>query len=140
VRKILYVIIDVNSHQVRNLPKDAQFLVIPVGSGVSANGILAGVKRYRPKVKCILIQPFGYDRDIPRPQGVNVRYFKGKYNYANPLTVNLDGFQLDEIYEAKAFDYMKRNLSKVIGKKRVCFWIIGSANGIRRANVVPSKG
>lgn len=132
-------IIDVNSHQVRNLPKDVQVLVIPVGSGVSANGILAGIKRYRPKVKCILIQPFGYDRNIPRPRGIDVRYFKGKYQYANPLTVTVDTFQLDEIYEAKAFDYMKRKLTKQIGKKRVCFWVIGSANGMRQLPLTPQK-
>ena len=124
-------IVEVNALQVRNIPHDVQVMIIPVGSGVSAQGILTGVKRYRPNIKCILIQPFGYQRKIPEPHGADVQYFTGDYEYAKPLTTIIDGFQLDEIYEAKAFDYMKRKLAKVIGKKRSCFWVIGNANGIR---------
>lgn len=126
-------IIETNARQVRNIPKDVSAIVIPVGSGVSAQGILAGIKRYRPKVKVFLIQPFGYARKIAIPDGLDVRYFKGKYEYAKPLNVEIDNFQLDGIYEAKAYDYMKRKLSKMIEDHRVCFWVIGNANGIRQS-------
>jgi 1-aminocyclopropane-1-carboxylate deaminase/D-cysteine desulfhydrase-like pyridoxal-dependent ACC family enzyme len=124
-------IIDANAAQVRNIPREVTAVVIPVGSGVSAQGILAGIKRYRPTVKVFLIQPFGYDRKIVVPDGVTARYFTGKYDYARPLEITVDGFQLDEIYEAKSFDYMKRRLKRVLAKERVCFWVIGNANDMR---------
>jgi cysteine synthase len=124
-------IIDVNAQQVRNIPRAVTTIIVPVGSGVSAQGILAGIKRYRPTVKVFLIQPFGYARRIAIPAGINVRYFKGKYEYAKPLRISIDNFQLDEIYEAKAYDYMSCKLTKLLSPERVCFWIIGNANGMR---------
>ena len=124
-------LIDVNARQVRNIPPDASAIVIPVGSGVSAQGILEGIKRHRPTVKVYLIQPFGYTRKIAIPDGVNVRYLTGKYEYARPLTIIVDDFQLDEIYEAKAYDHMIRNLKKVLSREQVCFWVIGNANVMR---------
>jgi pyridoxal-phosphate dependent enzyme len=124
-------ILESNARQVRNIPKDVGTIVIPVGSGVSAQGVLAGIKRYHPAMKVILIQPFGYARKIAIPNGLDVRYLKGNYEYAKPLKVEIDNFQLDGIYEAKAYDYMRRRLKGVGGKKPVCFWVVGNANGLR---------
>jgi cysteine synthase len=124
-------ILDVNARQVRNIPKTITAIVIPVGSGVSAQGILRGIERYRPTVKIYLIQPFGYDRKIKIPDGIKARYFTGTYDYAKPLKVVVGDFQLDVIYEAKAYDYMKRRLKQTLAKERVCFWVIGNANGMR---------
>jgi len=123
--------IETNADQVRNVPDDVTALVIPVGSGVSARGILAGVERFRPNLKIHLIQPFGYNREIPRTEGVDANYWKGDYNYAKPLHVSVGGIQLDQIYEAKAYDYMARNLEGVLRGERVCFWLIGDANEMR---------
>jgi hypothetical protein len=125
-------IIDVNAEQVRNIPRDVTAIVIPVGSGVSARGVLEGTERYRPMVKVHLIQPFGYDRRLAIPEGLKTRYFMGAYDYAKPLKVTIDVFQLDEIYEAKAYDYMRRRLKRMLAKERVCFWVIGNANGMRK--------
>ena len=125
-------IIEPNARQVRNIPKSVTTIAIPVGSGISAQGILAGIKRYRPKAKAVLIDPFGHNRKIAVPEGVDEHYFKGKYEYAKPLDVVIDDFQLDQIYETKSFDYMKRKMKKMIEKERVCFWVIGNANGMRK--------
>lgn len=124
-------ILDANARQVRNLPKAITAIVIPVGSGVSAQGILKGIKQYQPTAKVYLIQPFGYDRKIEIPDRLNARYFMGAYDYGKPLKVIIDDFQLDAIYEAKAYDYMQRRLKRMLTKERVCFWVIGDANGVR---------
>jgi cysteine synthase len=124
-------IIETNARQVCNLPDDVTVVVVPVGSGVSGQGVLVGIRQYRPDVKVCLIQPFGYDRKILIPEGLNVDYFKGEYDYAKCLRVAIDDFQLDEIYEAKAYEYMRKKLTKTLAKERKCFWVIGDANGLR---------
>lgn len=133
-------IIDQNARQVRNIPKDVEVLVIPVGSGVSAQGILAGIKRFRPTVTVFLIQPFGYNRKVAVPSGLIVKHFEGDYSYASLLTVKISDFELDAIYEAKAFDYMRTNLKRQIQGKKVCFWVIGNANGMRQQPSVNTWG
>ena len=129
-------IIDRNARQVRNIPKDIEVVVIPVGSGVSAQGILAGIKKYRPTVSVVLIQPFGYDRKIAGPSGLKVRHFEGDYDYAKLVTVKVGDFELDAIYEAKAYEYMRTNLKPLLARKRVCFWVIGNANGMRQLTIL----
>jgi hypothetical protein len=51
-------------------------------------------------------------------------------NWSDEANIKAHGFNLDEI--AKAFDYIKRKLAKAIHTKRVCFWVIGNANGMSR--------
>ena len=126
-------ILDANAQQVRNIPKAVAAIVIPIGSGVSAQGILKGIRRHRPMTKVYLIQPFGYDRRIAIPDGITAGYFTGKYDYARPLEITVDDFQLDEIYEAKSFDYMKRRLKRMLAAEQVCFWVIGNANDMRHS-------
>ena len=124
-------IIDQNARQVRNIPKDVEVVVIPVGSGVSARGILAGLKKYHPSVTAVLIQPFGYDRKVVAPSGIKLRHYEGDYDYARPLNIKIGDFELDAIYEAKAYEYMRTHMKALIARRRVCFWVIGNANGMR---------
>jgi len=132
-------ILEMNANQVRNIPPILDALVINVGSGVSAAGILAGVARYNPYLlitgRVHLIQPFGYDRRDVASQALdfgkaNFIYHKGNYPYHKPLQIAVDGVRLDDIYEAKAFDFMMKVIKPVeLGK--VCYWIIGNSNVLR---------
>lgn len=137
-------IIDMNAYQVQNLPDDLDMLVVNVGSGVSSVGILHGIKRYKPyllKDQLVhFIQPFGYDRQDMMLRalelGERINYHKGDYQYHTPFHVKIDGLELDQIYEAKAYDYMLENLVpswwlKPDSGKKVCFWIIGNSNVLR---------
>jgi hypothetical protein len=120
--------------QVRNIPADIDALIINVGSGVSANAILNGIGRYwrgdPTKLRIHLIQPFDYDRAVvthlPR-----VYYWRGGYSYAQRLKLNIGPIDLDEIYEAKAYDFMCR-MKNYFEAARPCFWLIGNSNGLRR--------
>lgn len=135
-------IIDMNANQVKNLPDDLRMLVINVGSGVSAAGILAGVEKYKPylfekKDRLHLIQPFGYDRreviSAHLDFGKQYRYHQSKYAYHTPLSCDIGTIHLDEIYEAKAFDYMSKFIVTLEDAKRhkICYWIIGDSNALR---------
>lgn len=130
-------ILGMNAHQVENLPKTITKLVIPVGSGVSAEGIVRGVANHRPDLLehggVVLIQPFGYERRIAKKE-LRVKYYKGKYPYATPKIIQVGDVELDHIYEAKAYDYFikhKRTLG-ITNNDVVCFWVIANANVLRK--------
>jgi len=143
-------IIDVVARQVKNLPRQVNVMAIPVGSGVTAAGVLVGLARYRPDVRAILLQPFGFDRrkDVDTLVQVNLdgkkppvsyEYIKGKHPYAKRVHVNV-GFDLDAIYEAKAFqDLQKRGVLNP--GDRACFWVIGNTNELHhKAKVKLHRG
>lgn len=130
-------VIDVVARQVKNLPKQVNTVAIPVGSGVTAAGILVGLARHRPDVRAILLQPFGFDRrqDIDglvranlgeQHQPLEYKYIKGKHRYAKRVHRDV-GFDLDAIYEAKAFEDLQKPGVLKPGD-RVCFWVIGNTN------------
>jgi len=131
-------IIDVTAHQVKNIPEFIDTMVVIVGSGLTFSGIMSGVLRYKLKLKKIIaIQPFGHDRRPVIYSGIGLprfcykfKYYSGKYSYSKALHINV-GFELDNIYESKAYDFMIRE--KLIDKKKdkVCFWVVGNANIIR---------
>lgn len=133
-------IIEMNALQVQNIPAEVESLVIPVGSGVSAAGILAGVQRYRRDLlesrQVYLLQPFGYDRRdtiyscADLDFGLQPVYDGGNYTYAKALDVMVGGVKLDEIYEAKSYDMMKKKYWRKLPKP-VCFWIVGDSNILR---------
>jgi len=124
-------IIEPNAAQVQNIPDQVTALVVPVGSAVSAHGILVGVERYRPNLTVYLIQPFGYSRTLAIPPTVKAHYLTGKYPYSTLMNITIGSFQLDQIYEAKAYHYMQRHLKSILRREVVCFWVIGDANWLR---------
>lgn len=141
-------VISAIADQVRNLPKEINLVAIPVGSGVTASAILTGLRKYRPGMRALLLQPFGYDRRglidkfAKGPMTykgkelapAEYKYVKGSHAYHKLDTCkgcNLD-FDLDAIYEAKAFrDMLKPGILKP--NDRVCFWVIGNTNMVREA-------
>ncbi len=135
-------ILDMNANQVKNLPKELDYLVIPLGSAVSACGIITGLQKYRKELlydnRLILIQPFGYDRRKTINETVDLDfgqcydYHMGEYNYHTPLKIKVGDVQLDDIYESKAYDYMTREVSYTKFDNIVTvFWLIGDSNVLR---------
>ncbi len=129
-------IIDVISYQVNNIPEDIDTLVVSLGSGISFAAIVAGIVKYgREFRRVVAIQPFGYDRSkmikeilCNIPQFLyKFEYHKGSYVYSKKLEMDV-GFELDNIYESKAYDMMVREKIVDIAKEKVCFWVVGNNN------------
>jgi len=129
------IVVDCIADQVKNLPDDLYNLVIPTGSGITAGSILRGIEKYGKKIKKIyVVHVSGEDRNkkITEIAGiVPYIYVKGTgypFNRKLKRTV-IDGFELDKIYEAKAYDWMLHNLD--LRKEKTLFWVVGNANFYR---------
>jgi 1-aminocyclopropane-1-carboxylate deaminase/D-cysteine desulfhydrase-like pyridoxal-dependent ACC family enzyme len=132
-------IVDSVSNQVRNLP-DVDNLIITVGSGITAAGILTGLVKFNKKIKNIYcVQPFGYDRmktiESIFPNASqhfeNFNYIKFKSSYNTEVNIKINDFELDNIYEAKVYKWFKEfNLNG-----QTLFYIIGNSNSIRKINI-----
>lgn len=121
--------------QVKNIPNELDNLVIPTGSGITAGSVLRGIKKHKKKIKKIyVVHISGMDRikKINSLEGkVPYIYVKGTgFRYSRKVKVNIsDGFVLDEIYEAKAYDWMLHNID--IRNEKTLFWCVGNANFYR---------
>jgi len=152
-----HAIIDQTAFQCKNVPENLHDIIIPVGSGLSAGGILTGLIKYQKiPEKIWLIQIAGYDRikeinRILHISGYNqlkiikkwpfggmilkskefpeVLYYPLKdYPYTKWLSGVGEPFQLDGRYELKAWVYAK---NKIFNKKRKqLFWIIGNSTKV----------
>jgi hypothetical protein len=67
-----------------------------------------------------------------RRAGIALASF-GEYPYKEHYNIKVGGVVLDDIYEAKAFDYMWDELfwSNILTWAKVCFWLIGNSNVLR---------
>lgn len=110
------IVVDCIADQVKNIPDNLDNLVIPTGSGITAGSVLKGIKKFGKKVKCVyVVHISGEDRrkkinDIEG--GMPYIYVKGTgFPYSKKLKVKVtDDFELDYIYESKAYDWMLHNL------------------------------
>ena len=138
-------IINSVAHQVQNLPEDIDNLIIPTGSAITAGGILCGLIKY-PKIKpkrVIIVQISGYDRQdtlhriframsmdhMPVPE---YEYVADKtYSYSRQLKIRLNtrGEYHDPVYEAKAYDWMIKNVN--YKNEKTLFWIVGNSYYVR---------
>tara|TARA_Y100000034_G_scaffold64850_1_gene78491 strand:- start:193 stop:1092 length:900 start_codon:yes stop_codon:yes gene_type:complete len=132
------------AEQVRNIPDEVTTLVVPMGSGITFCGILSGVIKFglfdRKDFRLVGIQPFGYDKrklisesvDEYSPlYGHRYDFYVGNYSYHTKFEYNVSpDFELDNIYESKAFHMMFRD-NIVTDKERVCYWVIGNSNWLR---------
>ena len=128
--------VDCIADQVQNLPDDIENLVIPVGSGISAGAILKGIKKYNKRIpKIHLVHVSGRDRedDIREICGVGIDfeyYADTKYPHHKKVKrVIKDDFQLDQIYESKAYEWMLRKVD--YKNEKTVFWVVGNANYYR---------
>jgi 1-aminocyclopropane-1-carboxylate deaminase/D-cysteine desulfhydrase-like pyridoxal-dependent ACC family enzyme len=129
------IVIDCIADQVKNLPDELENLVIPTGSGITAGSILRGIKKYKKKVGCVYVVHISGEDRIAKINSIEdnapYEYIKGTgYKYSQKVKMNVaDGFELDYIYEAKAYDWMRHNLDLRQGK--TLFWCVGNANYYR---------
>jgi len=120
--------------QAKNIPDDLDYLIIPCGSGIQMCGILRGASRYHKNIKNIIGVMVGPDRtkSIRNVFGYGgqdwfspIRYKMVKYSessYAVAVKRSIGTLELDEVYEAKAYDWMLNNVPK---DARTCLWIVG---------------
>jgi len=128
--------IDCIADQVENLPDDLVNLVIPAGSGITSGAILRGIKKFNKKVKNIyIVHVSGKDRqetiDKIAP-GAEYKYYADKtykiHHIKRRVRVRED-FYLDSIYEAKAYEWMLKNV--YYDSEKTLFWVVGNANFYR---------
>tara|TARA_B100000029_G_scaffold482937_1_gene533611 strand:- start:5 stop:841 length:837 start_codon:yes stop_codon:yes gene_type:complete len=124
------------SEQVQNIPDDVDILFVPCGSAVTFTGVIEGKRIYNKNFQLVGLQPFGYDRksDINKNlEGMvwdyDYNFHIGNWPYHQLYEKNV-GFELDRIYESKAYDMMI-NSSKYQSSVNPCFWVIGNSNNIR---------
>lgn len=129
------VVVDCIAEQVRNIPDELDFLIIPTGSGITAGAILRGIRKFGKKIKVVYVVHISGEnriRKIDEIAGLEPYiYVKGTgYPYGKKLKEEVvDGFVLDDIYEAKAYDWMMHNLD--LHGKKTLFWVVGNANYYR---------
>jgi 1-aminocyclopropane-1-carboxylate deaminase/D-cysteine desulfhydrase-like pyridoxal-dependent ACC family enzyme len=132
-------VVDVISHQVKNIPEEIDTLVVNCGSAVSFIGIMNGVLNQNRKFRVVAIQPFGYDRTKFIDEGIehmrweyDYEYHKGNYPYHKKVTAVIsDTLELDNVYESKAYHMMLDENIVDPKKENVCYWVIGDANFLR---------
>jgi len=123
------------SQQARNIPREVETVVVPVGAGITAAGILLGVRAHCPHVRrVVLLQVAGYDRtrEINAIAGwLPFEYHAlTRYPYAREVRRAVaPGFRLDPIYESKAHEYMVDDL-RLTGP-RVLYWVVGDSTSVR---------
>ena len=129
------IVIDCIADQVKNLPDELENLVIPTGSGITAGAILRGIKKYKKNIGSVYVVHISGEDRIAKIESIEDRvpyeYIRGTgYKYSQKVKLNVaDGFELDSIYEAKAYDWMRHNLD--LRNKKTLFWCVGNANYYR---------
>jgi len=112
--------------QVRNLPDDLDYLVIPVGSAMNFIGILKGLDRFNKFPKNIVGVYVGR-----KPHKIINKYYYGSQvfslvRYYKPYNNKVKIKPFDPIYEAKAFDWIKKEID--VKKNKVLLWVVGVRN------------
>lgn len=108
--------------QVANLPDDLQRIVIPVGSGMSLAGVLAGLDHYQRTDVPALGVVVGARPDARLDKYAPLWRFKcdlvaaGMDYHAHAPTTTLHGLDLDPVYEAKCIPHLEEgDLLWVVG-------------------------
>lgn len=120
-------VIEANINQVMNLPNNLDYLVVPVGSAMNFISILKGIENYGIRIKNIVGVYVGKD---PRPtlkkyfSNPTYELIKSPYNYGQEL--NYFNYFFDPIYEAKAYDWIIKNLD--IKNNKILLWVVGKRN------------
>ncbi len=132
---------DTNSYQVQNIPDELDVLVMSLGVGIQFSCVLKGLKKYNKKVKRIIGVQVGPDRRklidsylnqnplFEEPLGIEYELYQDTSAYSKTVDFNIGDFQLDDIYEGKAYKWMIENIDL---NQRILFWCIGRrlTNGV----------
>ena len=125
-------ILGTTAAQVANVPEDVERIVVAVGAGVTAAGIALGARESVPNATLSLVQVAGYDRRdaIDRMSGGLPYEWTSLEGipYARHVRARVaPGFELDPIYEAKAWRWMESRFHD----ERVLFWVVGDSRFVR---------
>lgn len=120
--------IDINMHQVRNIPDCIKRIVIPCGGGMQMISVIKGLNHYgMGHIKVVGIQVGAnpkrvLSRFLPDDGlfGTNYNYelIESKTPYGRHVNVSLCGIELDPIYEAKCVPFLQSgDLLWIVGKQ-----------------------
>lgn len=115
--------VEVTSDQVRNIPMECSRVVVPVGSGMSFSSIVTGMSKYgieKPllgvrvgKDPTKIINEYAFGLDL-----MDYEIVESSVDYHEPVEAYVGGYNLDPIYEAKCFEFLKRgDLLWVVGHR-----------------------
>lgn len=115
--------VEVTSEQVRNIPLECSRVVVPVGSGMSFSSIVTGMSKYgieKPllgvrvgKDPTKIINEYAFGLDL-----MDYEIVESSVDYHEPVEAYVGGYNLDPIYEAKCFEFLKRgDLLWVVGHR-----------------------
>jgi 1-aminocyclopropane-1-carboxylate deaminase/D-cysteine desulfhydrase-like pyridoxal-dependent ACC family enzyme len=122
------------AEQVRNIPDEINNLVLTCGSGITAIGVLAGIKQYRKQVRNVhlvatapdrrqmihkALQKYGADRDFHYHDLFHTRGF----SYEEPFCSIWGGIKLHPNYEAKTMAWF---VGSGLRPEETLFWITGA--------------
>lgn len=137
------------STQVENIPDELDNLVITCGSGITATGILIGLKKYNKKVKTIHLvdtapnrlekiknnlELYNIDSSDFNIEVHDLFNQKG-FVYENGIKVIYKGIVLHPQYEAKAFSWLYHHSGLDLHNNKNLFWIVGAKPICRRRNI-----
>jgi 1-aminocyclopropane-1-carboxylate deaminase/D-cysteine desulfhydrase-like pyridoxal-dependent ACC family enzyme len=126
-------IVDSTARQAQNVPDCVRTIVVPVGAGITAAGILLGVREHCPNVeRVVLVQIAGMDRrklisSIAPGEWYDWRTVT-RWPYSRQLRARVDGVTLDPIYEAKAWRWC---VDEQLTGRDVLFWLVGDSTAVR---------
>lgn len=120
--------------QVENIPEDLENLVMTCGSGITASGVMIGIKKYGKKVKHVhlvatapdrresihsTLRQYGADRDFL----YHDLFHTPGFSYERRESASWAGIELHPNYEAKTMGWFRRS-----GLDPSCtlFWIVGA--------------
>lgn len=123
-----------NACQVKNIPNELNNLIITCGSGITAAGIIIGLKKYNKRVNNIILITTAPDRtkiidDILNQHNCLINYkiidlfHTSNFKYEKKENFIFDNIKLHPNYEAKT---LKCFLESDFSKKNSLFWITGA--------------
>jgi 1-aminocyclopropane-1-carboxylate deaminase/D-cysteine desulfhydrase-like pyridoxal-dependent ACC family enzyme len=120
--------------QVANLPDDVERIVVATGAGITAAGVILGAAEHRPRARVVCVQIAGYDRQETIGRIVGDLPYEWHSIDGVPYSRLVrerpaPGLELDPIYEAKAFRWLRERGDDV--DPRVTFWIVGDSRAVR---------
>lgn len=141
------------ANQVKNIPDVLDNLIVPCGSCIILSGVIIGCQMFNKKVKNIIgVQIAGYDRrktidNTLHKYNINTFSFGNRntiyklllskdYTYTKLLknySINNGELLLDPLYEAKAYDYIKKHVT-LEGKENL-FWVVGNTTNVRNYKI-----
>lgn len=120
--------------QVRNIPDEIENLVLTCGSGITAVGVMAGLKQFNKKVKNVHLVATGPDRqqlihstlqkaNADRPFFYHDLFHTRGFSYEEPFCSVWGGIKLHPNYEAKTMAWFAKS---GLRPEDTLFWITGA--------------